>query len=45
MVGEVYLVSWLNETQSSFSTEVSCFENVSLPSGQWVVLMGHKGKI
>lgn len=38
MVGEFYLVPWLNKTQSSLSTQVSCFENVSLPSSQWVLL-------
>lgn len=37
-VGEFYLVSWLDKPQSSLSTEVSCFENVSLPPCQWVVL-------
>ncbi|TNN82481.1 hypothetical protein EYF80_007316 [Liparis tanakae] len=32
MEGEFYLVSWLNKTQSSFSAEVSGFDNISLPS-------------
>lgn len=33
-----YLVPWFYKTQGSFSTEVSCFDNVSLPPCQWGVL-------
>lgn len=42
-VGNFYLISWLNETQSRLSTEVSCFDYVSLPSSQWVVLKRNRG--
>lgn len=41
-VGELYLVSWLDEAESGFSTEVSCLNDVRLTSCQWVVLQRHK---
>lgn len=43
-VAEFYLVPRLDKTQSSLSTEVSCFDNISLPSCQWVVLKSHRKK-
>lgn len=35
MAGEFYLVSWLNKTNSSLSTQVRRNHNVSLASSQW----------
>lgn len=44
-VGELYLVSWLDEAESGFSTEVSCLNDVRLTSCQWVVLQRHERQV